>query len=227
MSAIDSPQANIRVLIADDHPIFRGGLKMLLANAPGISLLGEAANGQEAVDLAKRLQPDVVLMDLLMPEKDGPQATREILAENPKIRVLVLSSLGEDSQILRAIKNGASGYILKETQPEELLQAVRQVFEGRPYFQAEVLGRLVHLLGQEGPTPASPDALTGRETEVLKLVARGASNQEIAQRLSLSENTVIKHLSNILAKLGLENRTQAALYAIREGLAPLYPKKDD
>ena len=216
--------AEIGVLIADDHPIFRGGLKTLLVNAPGFNFLGEAVNGLEAVEKAGQLKPDVVLMDLVMPEKDGIQATHDILALIPTARILVLSSLGEDSQILQAIKNGAAGYILKESTPDELLLAIRQVYEGRPYFQTEVLSRLVRLLGQENRSTEQPEALTGRELDVLKLVARGATNQEIASRLSIAENTVIKHISSILGKLNLENRTQAALYAIRQGLAPLYPE---
>jgi NarL family two-component system response regulator LiaR len=163
-------------------------------------------------------------MDLLMPEMDGIQAIHTVLGQNPRARILVLSSLGEDSKILQAIKNGAAGYILKESSPEELLLAIRQVFEGRPYFQPEVLSRLMRLLSLERTPSAQPEPLTGRELEVLRQVARGANNQEIALALNITENTVIKHISSILGKLNLENRTQAALYAIREGLAPLYPE---
>lgn len=223
MPGIDEQLKEISVMIADDHPIFRGGLKTLLLNAPGIHFVGEAVNGKDAVEKARMLQPDVVLMDLLMPELDGIRATRAILSERPATRVLVLSSLGEDSQILLAIKNGACGYILKVSPPEELLQAIRLVFEGRPYFQPEVMSHLMRLLSQEGAPATSVESLTDRELDVLKLVARGANNQEISRELNIAENTVIKHISSILGKLGIENRTQAALYAIREGLAPLYP----
>jgi NarL family two-component system response regulator LiaR len=212
----------IRVMIADDHPIFRGGLKTLLLNSPGFQFVGEAVNGKDALEKARVLQPDVILMDLVMPELNGIQATRTILGERPQTRVLVISSLGEDNQILLAIKNGASGYILKISPPEELLQAIRMVAEGRPYFQPEVMSRLMHLLAQES-SPNSVEALTSRELDVLKLVAKGANNQEIGRDLNIAENTVIKHISSILGKLGLENRTQAALYAIRQGLASLYP----
>jgi len=224
MAEKDSPQVEIGVLIADDHPIFRGGLRTLLTSAPGFRFVGEAANGRQAVEKAGQLQPDVILMDLLIPEMDGIQATREVFAKNTGVRILVLSSLGEDSKILQAIKNGAAGYILKESSPEELLQAIRQVHEGRPYFQPEVLSRLMRLLSLEATSSAQPEPLTGRELDVLKQVARGANNQEIALELNITENTVIKHISSILGKLNLENRTQAALYAIREGLAPLYPE---
>jgi NarL family two-component system response regulator LiaR len=224
MEKKDSPQVDIGVLIADDHPIFRGGLRTLLTSAPGFRLVGEAASGRQAVEKAEQLKPDVILMDLLMPEMDGIQATHEVLAKNPAARILVLSSLGEDSKILQAIKNGAAGYILKESSPEELLQAIRQVHEGRPYFQPEVLSRLMRLLSREGTSSAQQEPLTAREQDVLKQVARGANNQEIALELNITENTVIKHISSILGKLNLENRTQAALYAIREGLAPLYPE---
>ena len=224
MAEKDSPQVEIGVLIADYHPIFRGGLRTLLTSAPGFRFVGEAANGRQAVEKAGQLQPDVILMDLLIPEMDGIQATREVFAKNTGVRILVLSSLGEDSKILQAIKNGAAGYILKESSPEELLQAIRQVHEGRPYFQPEVLSRLMRLLSLEATSSAQPEPLTGRELDVLKQVARGANNQEIALELNITENTVIKHISSILGKLNLENRTQAALYAIREGLAPLYPE---
>jgi DNA-binding NarL/FixJ family response regulator len=156
MAKKDSPQAEIGVLIADDHPIFRGGLRTLLTNAPGFRFVGEAANGRQAVEKAGQLQPDVILMDLLMPEMDGIQAIHTVLGQNPRARILVLSSLGEDSKILQAIKNGAAGYILKESSPEELLLAIRQVFEGRPYFQPEVLSRLMRLLSLERTPSAQP-----------------------------------------------------------------------
>ena len=158
MPGIDEQLKEISVMIADDHPIFRGGLKTLLLNAPGIHFVGEAVNGKDAVEKARMLQPDVVLMDLLMPELDGIRATRAILSERPATRVLVLSSLGEDSQILLAIKNGACGYILKVSPPEELLQAIRLVFEGRPYFQPEVMSHLMRLLSQEGAPATSVES---------------------------------------------------------------------
>ena len=224
MSLNKEKAAEISVLIADDHPIFRGGLKTLLLNASGFRYLGEAANGRDAVEKAGSLRPDVVLMDLLMPELDGIQATRAILEERPAARVLVLSSLGEDNQILLAIKNGASGYILKVSPPEELLQAIRQVFDGRPYFQPEVLSHLLRLLSTEGSPVTSVETLTERELDVMKQVATGANNLEISRALNITENTVIKHISSILGKLGLENRTQVALFALRAGLAPLYPE---
>ncbi len=214
----------IGVLIVDDHPIFRGGLKTLLLNASGFCFLGEAANGREAIEKARELHPDVMVMDLLMPEVEGIQVTRSILAERPGTHILVFSNLGEDDRIIQAIKNGASGYILKMSPPEELLQAIRTVFEGRPYFQPEVISHLMRLLSQDGPSRSEVESLTERELDVLKLVSRGSSNLEIGGQLNINESAVIKHISSILGKLGLDNRTQAALYAIREGFAPLYPE---
>jgi NarL family two-component system response regulator LiaR len=215
----------IHILIADDHAIVREGLRALIDTEPGMELVGEAADGVEAVLRARSLQPDVILLDLVMPRKDGIEAIGEIKQENPEARILVLTSFAEDDKVFPAIKAGALGYLLKDSSPQELLQAIREVYRGEsslhPTIARKVIGELnrpsENLLPTEEP-------LTEREVEVLSLVARGLSNQEIADRLVVSERTVRTHVSNILGKLHLANRTQAALYAVREGLAGLDTK---
>jgi len=216
----------IRILIVDDHAIVREGLSGLIEAEPGMQVAGEAANGVEGVRLAHILKPDVILMDLVMPEMDGIQATQEIKKETPDARILVLSSFAEDDKLFPAIKAGASGYLLKDTLPNELLGAIRAVFRGEsslhPSIALKVLKELQlrpHML----PPVKEPGegSLTERETEVLVLIAQGQSNQEIAEKLVLSERTVHSHVNHILTKLHLASRTQAALYALRNGIAPL------
>jgi NarL family two-component system response regulator LiaR len=208
----------IRILIADDHAIVREGLRALIAAKPDMELVGEAADGVEAVLKARSLQPDVVLMDLVMPRKDGIEAIGEIKRENPEARILVLTSFAEDDKVFPAIKAGALGYLLKDSSPQELLQAIREIYRGESSLHPTIARKLVRELSQPSDLPATEEPLTEREVEVLSLVARGLSNQEIADRLVVSERTVRTHVSNILDKLHLANRTQAALYAVREGL---------
>jgi NarL family two-component system response regulator LiaR len=211
----------IRILITDDHAIVREGLRALIGVKPDMELAGEAADGEEAVVKARSLRPDVILMDLVMPRKSGIEAIGEIKRENPGARILVLTSFAEDDQVLSAIKAGALGYLLKDSSPQELVEAIRCVYRGESSLHPAVARKLI--LGFGHQRNAKPDvvALTEREMEVLKLVARGLSNQAVAEQLHIGEGTVRFHVSNILSKLQLENRTQAVLYALREGLVTL------
>jgi NarL family two-component system response regulator LiaR len=211
----------IRILVVDDHAVVREGLRAFIGGKPDMELAGEAANGEEAVLLARSLQPDVILMDLVMPGKTGIQAIQEIRQENSEARILVLTSFGEDDQVFSAIKAGALGYLLKDSSPQELLEAIRCVYRGQSSLHPAVARKLILGYGQDQPAEAEMDVLTVREVEVLKLVAQGLSNQKIAQKLHVGEGTVRFHVGNVLGKLGLENRTQAALYALRAGLASL------
>jgi NarL family two-component system response regulator LiaR len=214
----------IRILIADDHAIVRAGLRALIATEPGMEMVGEAADGVEAVLKSRSLHPDVILMDLVMPRMDGLEAIREIKKENPDVCILVLTSFAEDEKVFPAIKSGALGYLLKDSSPRELLQAIRDVYRGESSLHPTIARKLIRELNRPSDLPPAKEPLTEREVEVLKLVAQGLSNQEIADRLVVSERTVRTHVSNILAKLHLASRTQAALYALREGLASLGPK---
>jgi NarL family two-component system response regulator LiaR len=211
----------IRVLVADDHAIVRKGIRALLATEPSIEVVGEAQNGQEAVDQAREVLPDVVLMDLVMPEMDGLEATRRILEAQPKVRVLVLTSFASDDKVFPAIRAGAMGYLLKDSSPEELTHAIEQVYLGESSLHPSIARKVLQQLAHPADTGPDREILTERETEVLQLLAQGRSNREIAGVLTISEATVRTHVSNILAKLNLCSRTQAALYALREGLASL------
>ena len=211
----------IRILIADDHPIVRDGLQGLITAEPGMEVVGEAADGAEAVLKARSLQPDVILLDLVMPQKDGIAALKEIKTENPDARVLILTSFAEDDQVFPAVKAGAQGYLLKDSSPQELLLAIREVYRGEPSLHPTIARRLMRELNQPSDLPLTEDPLTERELAVLQLIAQGLSNQGIAERLIISERTVGNYVSTILSKLHLANRTQAALYALREGLASL------
>ncbi len=219
--------APIRVLIADDHAIVRKGLRALLTTEPDIEVAGEAANGRAAVREAARLRPDVILMDLVMPEMDGIEAIRQITARQPGARILVLTSFAADEKVFPAIKAGALGYLLKDSGPEELVHALHQVHRGESSLHPTIARRLLQELGRPAERPPTPDPLTEREVAVLRLVARGHSNREIADDLAISEATVRTHVSNILGKLHLASRTQAALYALREGLASLDDTRPD
>jgi len=199
----------IRILIADDHYVVRQGLTALLTPRNGMEVVGEAATGREAVELARTLKPDVILMDMIMPELDGPAAITLIKHDNPEARILVLTSFGESKQISAAIQAGALGYLLKDSSPDDLLHAIRSVHRGNLVLPQDLALKLM----QPQPVVAALDQLTERETDVLRLLAQGQSNQEIAVNLSISTTTVRSHVSNILLKLGVSNRTQAALIA--------------
>lgn len=208
----------IRVLIADDHTVVRQGIRALLSEAGGFDVVAEAADGESTVRLAGELHPDVVIMDLLMPGMDGIEATRILAEARPGPRVLVLTSFAADDKLFPAIKAGALGYLLKDSSPEELVRAIRQVHRGEPSLHPTIARKLLKEISDPPEPQPAPEALTEREVAVLRLIARGLRNQEIADRLVVSEATVRAHVSHILAKLHLASRTQAALYAVREGL---------
>ncbi len=210
----------IRILIVDDHPLIREGLRAVLETQPDLELVGEACDGYEAVRQALALKPDLIMMDLALPRKDGIEAIQEILRAAPSIKVLVLSNYLEDEKVFGALRAGAKGYILKETGSQEVRQAVRNIYQGKAALDPAVQRKLVdHVAGGAAKAVVTGDELTERELEVLRLMARGSTNPQIASQLSVAEGTVRFHVSNILRKLGLENRTQAVLYALQKGLA--------
>ncbi|MDW7650281.1 MAG: response regulator transcription factor [Bacillota bacterium] len=213
-------QENIRLLIVDDHPLFRQGGRLFLREAPGIHLAGEAGKGEEALLFLEKEPVDVVLMDLQMPGMDGIEATGRILAQWPDVKVLILTSFGSWQKACLSLKTGACGYVLKDAQPEELVAAILAVAAGGSYLSAPVAHAMINHLNSTGETEIqhSSEHLTEREKEVLVLVARGFGNREIAQQIYVSEKTVKTHVANILQKLGVRSRTQAALYAMRTGL---------
>lgn len=211
----------IRVLLADDHTVVRGGIHALLDSEPGITVVGEAADGAEAVVKALELEPDVILLDLMMPEKTGIEAIEEIKQEQPDARILVLTSFSDDDKVFAAIKAGALGYLLKQTSPTELFQAIRDVYNGESSLHPAIARKLIRELNRPTNLPPVDEPLTDREVEVLVFLAKGLTNQEIADNMVISERTVRTHVSNILSKLHLANRTQAALYALKEGLVAL------
>ena len=226
MNDIRSPSGDrIRVLIVDDHAMVRQGLRTFLElqdqDAFPIEVVGEAADGVQAVELASSLHPDIVLLDLVMPQMDGIQATTRIIECSPKSRVIILTSFGEEDRVLPAIRAGAQGYLLKDIPPTELVRAVREAYLGKVQLHPEVAKKLMSVVaGQEDVIRAqSIRELSEREQEVLSLIADGKSNREIAEGLFISEKTVKTHVSNILSKLHLEDRTQAAIYALKHGLA--------
>jgi DNA-binding NarL/FixJ family response regulator len=212
----------IRILIVDDHGVVRQGLRMYLALDPELEVVGEAANGAEALRLAHELEPDVVLMDLLMPVMDGIAATEAIRRERPEVEVIALTSVLEDSAVYGAMRAGAIGYLLKDTQADELCRAIKAAAVGQVQMSPSVAARLL----REVPAPQLAEPLTERETEVLQQLAEGKSNKEIAAALVIAEKTVRTHVSNILAKLGVTSRTQAVLYAVRSGLVSLDSAED-
>jgi NarL family two-component system response regulator LiaR len=214
-------QDTVRVLVADDHAIVRKGICALLATEPRIEVVGEARDGNDAIAAAQRLQPDVILMDIVMPGVDGLEATRRLADSQPQVRILVLTSFAGDDKIFPAIRAGALGYLLKDSGPEELVHAIQQVHRGESSLHPTVARRLLRELSCPSEQEPESDCLTEREIEVLQLVAQGQSNRQVADLLTISEATVRTHVSNILSKLNLCSRTQAALYALREGLVSL------
>lgn len=211
----------IKILVCDDHAIVRIGLKSLIAGNPDMELVGEATNGEEAVAMAKKLKPDVIIMDLLMPRKDGVAAITEIKKTNHEARILVFTSFSDDKNVFPSLKAGASGYLLKDSSSEELIQAIKDVCQGKSSLHPVIVQKVLQELHQPSDLPPTDEPLSEREAEVLKHVARGMSNQEIAQTLRIKEGTVRIHVGNILNKLQLTNRTQAALYALRKGFVQL------
>ena len=211
-------ESSIRVLIVDDHAIVRKGIRALLSEAGGFEVVGEADTGQAALLLAGETRPDVILMDLLMPGMDGIEATRQITGRHPQARILVLTSFAADNKVFPAIKAGALGYLLKDSSPDDLVRAIRQVHRGEPSLHPIIARKLLQEIARPAELQPAPESLTAREIEVLKLIAEGLSNQDIADRIMVSESTVRAHVSRILGKLHLASRTQAALYAVREGL---------
>jgi len=211
----------IRVLVVDDHAIIRKGIRAVLDLVPDIEMVGEAENGVQAVKLEQELNPDVILMDLMMPEMDGIAAIKEIKKQRPNARILVLTNFAGEEMIFPAIKAGAVGYHLKDSSPETLIEAIRQVSQGVASLHPSIAKKVLDELHNSGRQKLSDDPLTQREVEVLRRIAQGHENKEIADELVISEATVRTHVSNILGKLHLASRTQAALYALREGLASL------
>jgi NarL family two-component system response regulator LiaR len=207
----------IRIVIADDHGVVRQGLRMFLALDSELEVVGEANDGAQAVQLARELKPDVVLMDLMMPVMDGISAIHEIRQSIPEVEVIALTSVLEDASVIGAVRAGAIGYLLKDTKAEELCRSIRAAAAGQVQLSPQAAARLM----REVRAPESPQSLTERETEVLRLLAEGKANKEIALTLSISETTVKTHVSNILMKLGVPSRTQAALYAVRIGLVSI------
>ncbi len=211
----------IRVLVVDDHTLFRRGLVGLLESQPDLRIVGEAATGREAEERARELMPDVILMDVLMPDGDGLETTRRIKELLPYVRIVILSASDEDRDLFEAIKSGAQGYLLKKIEPEALFNTLRGVMRGEAPMSHSMATKLLgefSRLARGAPAARGLD-LSAREREVLELIARGKSNKEIAAALSIAENTVKNHLKNILEKLHLENRVQAAVFALRRGLA--------
>jgi NarL family two-component system response regulator LiaR len=211
----------IRVLVVDDHAIVRQGICALLAESEDIEVVGEAGNGLEAIRQAETVKPDLILMDLIMPEMGGIEAIGLISAQQPDVRFLVLTTYSGDDLVFPAIQAGAHGYQLKDSGAGQLVQAIRQVHRGEPSLHPDIARKLMQEIKQPAPGKRTPDPLTAREVEVLRLLARGLDNEEIAERLTVAEVTVRSHISRILGKLHLANRVQATLYALQEGLTTL------
>jgi NarL family two-component system response regulator LiaR len=217
-SMSDSP---ITLLVVDDQTIVRKGIRALLEQVDDIQVIGEAADGEEAVAQAKLLNPDVILMDLMMPKMDGITAIREIQAGKTSKRIIALTSFVTEDKVFPAIKAGAMGYLLKDSEPEDLITAIRKVNRGEPSLHPTVAKMVLDELSQPVKQPLTPDPLTEREVDIVRLVAQGLSNRQIADQLVIGEATVRTHVGNVLNKLHLANRVQATLYALREGLASL------
>jgi DNA-binding NarL/FixJ family response regulator len=211
----------VRVLITDDQTLFRSGLARLLEEDPRVQVVGQAVDGADAIKKVDALNPDVVLMDIKMPSLDGVEATRRITAEHPQIRVLVLTTFDADSYVLQALRSGASGYILKNSQPSAIVSSILAVVSGERVMASEVANRVLDMLTGTSTPKEFYDGLTAREVEILKLLASGQANKQIAYHLRISEKTVRNHVSNMYAKLQIYDRSQAVLYAVRKGLIEL------
>jgi NarL family two-component system response regulator LiaR len=211
----------IRVLVVDDHPVVRKGIQSLLAEEEGIEVIGEAVNGKEAIEQVEKLHPDLILMDLVMPEMNGIEAIRRITADHPEARILVMTSFAADDKVFPSIKAGALGYLLKDSDPEDLVRMIYQVHRGELSIHPTIARKVIQELNRPAEEPLTPSPLTAREVEILQMLAQGLENKEIARRLILREATVRTHVSNILSKLHLANRVQATLYALRKGLTSL------
>lgn len=211
----------IRLLLADDHKMVREGLKAFFAPTDDFEIVAEATNGLEAVEKALQTRPDVILLDLIMPEMNGIEAATKIKEQLPEARMIIITSSLEESQVIASIKAGASGYLLKDSAPNEIENAIFQVFRGETAFPPRITSIMIRELNKQPEPPSKCTTLTERETDILKLIAGGLSNKEIADRLFLSVWTVRTYVTGILEKLEVENRTQAALYALREGLVHL------
>jgi DNA-binding NarL/FixJ family response regulator len=211
----------VRVLIADDQTLFRSGLARLLDEDPRVEVIGQAVDGLDVVKRAAALKPDIVLMDLKMPSLDGVEATRRIVAEHPEIRVLVLTTFDADSYVLQALRAGASGYVLKDSQPAAIVSSILAIMAGERVMANAVTNRVLDMLTGTTTPKQFYDGLTAREVEILKLLAVGHPNKQIARRLSISEKTVRNHVSHMYEKLQIYDRSQAVLYAVRKGLVEL------
>ena len=212
-------KTKIRILIVDDHAVVRKGIRALLATEEDLEVIGEAVDGQQAVSIYGELNPDLLLLDLIMPKVNGIEVIKKIKGDHPEAKILVLTSFAADDQVFPAIKAGALGYLLKDTEPEDLINAIRQVYLGESSLSPTVARKVLEEVFHPTEKPLSPDPLTRREVDVLQVLAKGKSNRNIAEELSISETTVRTHVSNILGKLHLASRTEAALYALKEGMA--------
>ena len=212
---------SMKVLIADDHPVVREGLSAMLNRQPDIEVVGEAENGRECVEKARKLRPDIVLMDLRMPEMDGVEAMRQIAATNPEVRFIVLTTYDNDEYIFKGIEAGARAYLLKDSPREELFKAIRAVHRGESLIQPAVAGKVLDRFAELSRQVKAPEALSDREVEVVKLIAEGTANKEIAVSLHISESTVKTHIQTIFQKLGVSDRTGAVTQAIRKGIIRL------
>lgn len=217
----------ICVLIVDDHTVVRDGLNALISSEPGMKVIGMCGDGAEAVRMTVDLQPDVILLDLVMPRMDGVQATLEIRKVYPRARILVLTSFAENHMVYSAIKAGAIGYLMKDTSSEELIKAIRETYVNKPVLGPDIARKLMEDIQGAEDQPVGNHDLTDREIEILQQMALGRTNQDIADDLVLSERTVRTHVTNILAKLGLSNRTQAVLFALRTGIAHIDYRREE
>ena len=218
---MSSTTSIVRVLIADDQTLFRVGLARLLEEDPRVQIVGQAGDGAEAVKLAGSLKPDVVLMDLKMPNLDGIEATRQIATSHPGVKVLLLTTFEADNHVIQALKAGASGYILKDSKPDSIVSSLLAVMAGERVMASAVANRVLEMLTGTTTPKEFYDGLTGREIEILKLLAGGMANKQIAYKLKISEKTVRNHVSNMYEKLNIYDRSQAVLYAVRKGLVEI------